>query len=334
MPSQAGPTTPIGGAPLAHTLGDVRSRLVVALAPLLAALVVWPAAGALAQVDEDGGGRQEEGEGTDAEAQADEGEPGYEPDQRGYEPDQRGYEPDQRGNEGDEGGEGESTGGDGGYEPDQRGYDDDEEEREELMGEPTVAMEAADAGYGGAGDYGAGFGLDLRLWLGASGSFLDVFEEDNLLRDSQRGGAGGGFGVTLGFRFGPVTVGPRHTLVVDQATTLATFGLDVLVRLLPEQLTPHVRVAISYALAFGFSDSLPSQGTAQGLLTELGVGFGGRVVGPMTLGAELSAGWLALYRGDVAGCEDPCTSPDLDLTRSGQAHGLILRGTVWIGVEL
>lgn len=330
----------------ARTLGLVRLRLA-----LLFALLALPAlfAPGLAYAQNEGesgenaenGEPTEDGEAEDADEQAIEGDGGYEPDQRGYEPDQRGYEPDQRGAEG--GGEGggedggdQATGGDAGYEPDQRGAEESEpapemtDDAEEMR---TQEISAGTAAYE-SGDYGAGFGLDLRLWLGASGTFLDAFDQDNLLRESQRGDPGGTFGITLGLRFGPMTVGLRHTVIVDGSVTLATFGVDLIVRLLAEQLTPYVRVGVGYALALGFADDLPSQGNAQGVLTELGVGFGGRVLGPMTLGAELSGGWLALYRGDVPDCEDPCSDATLDLTRSGQAHGLMLRGMIYVGFEM
>ena len=49
---------------------------------------------------------------------------------------------------------------------------------------------------------------------------------------------------------------------------------------------------------------------------------------------ELSGGWRARFRGDVPDCEAPCSDPDLDLTQSGRAHGLMLRGLFWVGVEL
>jgi len=204
------------------------------------------------------------------------------------------------------------------------------EEVEELEPVP-MAGEAVATDYAAAEDYGAGFGVDLRLWLGVSGSVFDAFENDNLLRDPQRGGFGGGFGMTLGLRLGQLTVGPRVLVSVDESATLLSVGLDVMVRLTADRLAPYLRGALSYAATLGLRDALPSQPGADGVLTELGVGFGGRVVGPLTLGVEVSAGWAALFRGEVAACDAPCSDATVDLRDSGEAHGLVVRGLFWVG---
>ncbi|MGE0784247.1 MAG: hypothetical protein AB7S26_01065 [Sandaracinaceae bacterium] len=283
------------------------------------------ASAASAQEDEE---EQPAENATDADGEAEEGG-GYEPDQRGYEPDQRG-ETDGGGRSGEpqSGGDGGETG--DGYEPDQRGEVDGEDEEAEA----PAPMSADSAGGAEAAYDSDELGFDLRLALGAGANLLDAIEDDNFARDQQRGGFGGGFALTLGLRLDQVTFGPRFGVSVDPSISYASFGFDVIGRLTSDRFAPYVRGAVSYALAFSFTDPLPSQSASHGILTELALGFGGRIVGPMTLGAELSVGWLALFRNGADPCVDPCAADGLDLSEPGHTHGLVLRGSVYVGAEL
>jgi len=133
-------------------------------------------------------------------------------------------------------------------------------------------------------------------------------------------------------RIGPISLGPRVTFTADPSFVLGAIGLDVGAELTDERLVPTLRVSLSYAFALSLSDPLPSQSSVGGLWTELGAGFRYYPGGPFHFGAELSGGWLALFRAADPACVDSCTDMGtFDLRRSGQSHGLTLRLHIYGG---
>ncbi len=252
--------------------------------------------------------------------------------------DDGGYEPDQRGAEGDEGtsdgtGGGDQATGGGEYEPDQRGAEGDEEELDaggdEAAPEPTTggdrvyAEEAA--GEGGSAAARRGLGVDLQLILGGALNGLDAFGGNNLVQDDQRGSFGGSFGAVIGLGIGPLTIGPRVSFTAEAGFGLGAVGLDIQVALTSGWIAPTMRLSVSYAFLFALADPLPSQNAPDGVWTELGLGARFRVAGPFSIGAELSGGWIALFRGEVPACTDPCDGEGLDLSEAGASHGATLR---------
>jgi hypothetical protein len=244
-------------------------------------------------------------------------------DEGGYEPDQRGAEeaPPTEGTGG-----GEQAAGEEDYEPDQRGAED---EAEELDAEPSPAPAEArsyaeDVALSGSAETaaGRGLGLDLQLPLGAGLSALDAFGGNNLVQSDQGGSAGGSFGAVIGLGLGPLTIGPRLTFTIEPGFVLGAVGLDVQVALTSGWVAPTMRLSVSYAFMVGLADPLPSQNHPDGVWTELGLGARFHVAGPFSIGVEVSAGWLALFRGEVPMCTDPCTGDELDLSESGAAHGV------------
>lgn len=233
----------------------------------------------------------------------------------GYEPDQRGFD----GEGGDEGGEG----GGGGYEPDQRGAVD--------SAPVSESMEMSGGGYGG----GRFFGFDVSLFLGAGLSGLDAAGGDNLVLSTQQGAVGASFGVGLGLRFGPVSLGPRFAFIVDPSFVLGTFGVDVTVALLEERVTPTVRASIAYATLLSLSDALPSQSDARvsGISAELAVGVRWTFASPFVVGAELAGTWMHLGRDAVPSCTTGCDAGAFDLRRGGESDALGLRLHVFGGIS-
>ena len=237
------------------------------------------------------------------------------------------YEPDQRGVE--DGGDTqadpeEQTAGGESYEPDQRGVN----ERLRIdapapMEQSDVEESIAEGDYAASADGGGGIGFDFYLWLGPSLTGIDALEGDNLLLPTQSSTFGGSFGLTLGARIGPLTVGPRLNLVVEPGFVLGAVGVDVIGRLMTGPITPTARVALSYAFAVPTADALPSQNGPDGLLLELGLGVRASLGAGFFLGGELSAGYLALFRSEVPSCTAPWTDgAAFDLRRAGSAHGL------------
>lgn len=268
------------------------------------------------------GGAQDVGADVDGEDAATEGGPGYEPDQRG------GHEEDGQGGDTSGGGEGTDTTSDGDepqYEPDQRGgHEGDEEE----ASEPVSEMLAADSSAGGRGyaDRDGGLGFYTHFLLGGGLTGLDAIEGDNLVLPAQQGSFDVSFGLALGLRIGPISIGPRLTFTADPSFFLGALGLDVGADLTDDRLAPTLRVSLSYAFALSLSDPLPSQRSVGGLWAEVGAGFRYTVEGPLYFGAELSGGWLALFRAADPACVDMCTDMGtFDLRRSGESHGLTLR---------
>ncbi len=257
--------------------------------------------------------------------------------------DEGGYEPDQRGAEDeappDGTGGGEQAAGEEGYEPDQRGAEDEAEELDtegaEAPPEPTSGRSYAEdvSLSGSASAAGRGLGLDLQLILGAGLSALDAFGGNNLVQSDQGGTAGGSFGAVIGLGVGPLTIGPRLTFTVEPGFVLGAVGLDVQVALTSGWVAPTMRLSVSYAFMLGLADPLPSQNHPDGVWTELGLGARIHVTGPFSIGVEVSAGWLALFRGEVPMCTDPCTGDELDLTESGAAHGITGRLHVYGGLR-
>lgn len=277
------------------------------------------------------------------------GEEGYEPDQRGVDEgggdaatdDEEGYEPDQRGveegggdaaegsYESDQGGGEDTAGGETGYEPDQRGA------AEEPLSAPGASQEMFAASDDSEGTSGGrrSIGLDLELWLGLGLTDLGAIDGDNLVRSTQQGGVGGSIGASLRLGIGQLSFGPRFTVSIDPSFVLGAIGLDVRAALMRGAFVPTVRLALSYAFLAGIGDAPPSQPSAAGAWTELGIGFNWRIQGPWVLGADLAGGWLALFREGVVDCVDPCTESDFDVRRDGQSHGLTLRLHVFTGVS-
>lgn len=256
-------------------------------------------------------------------------------------PDEPGYEPDQRGGHEEEG-LGTADGAAGGepeYEPDQRGEHDGGDagtDEEEMAAEPTsvgetvLAADYAEADRAG----GRGYGVYTSFFVGAGLTGLDALWGDNLVTPAQQGSFGASLGIAIGLRIGPVSFGPRVSLTVDPSFVLGTVGVDVTADLTTDRLVPTLRLGLGYAFLAGVSDSLPSQRSVGGLYTELGAGFRYDVGGPFRFGAELSGGWLALSRGEVPDCEDPCTDMgSFDLRRRGEGHGLTLRLHVFGGFD-
>lgn len=275
---------------------------------------------------------EEEGVASEAPAQEEAiaGDGGYEPDQRGAEDDES---PEDTG-----GAEGEATGG-GGYEPDQRGAEGDEEELDEgggadaepmAPGEDRVYTESEGVTAAAAR---RGLGLDLQLIVGFGLNGLDAFGGGNIVQDTQRGSVGGSFGAVLGLGVGPLTIGPRATFTVEPGFVLGAIGLDVQVALTSGWVAPTMRLSVSYAFLLGLSDALPSQNAPDGVWTELGLGARFHVAGPFSIGAELSGGWIALFRGEVTDCTDRCEENGLDVTQSGSANGATLRLHVYGGLS-
>ncbi|MCB9596442.1 MAG: hypothetical protein H6719_27210 [Sandaracinaceae bacterium] len=252
-----------------------------------------------------------------------------------------GYEPDQRGNEEDRTGGGEDTAtGDTDYEPDQRGAEDDEGGGDGGgtggEAEPAEARTEADSYVlESAGDSAArrGLGFDLQVFGGLGVTGLDAFGGDNLVRDDQRGSVGGSFGVGLGLGLGPLTLGPRLSFTAEPAFVLGAIGLDIQVALTSGWIAPTLRLGLSYAFLLSYSDPLPSQNTADGFWAELGIGVRVHVVGPFMLGGELAGGWIAMFRGEVPGCTDPCRDGSFDVSMSGAANGATLRLHVFAGLS-
>ncbi len=259
-----------------------------------------------------------------AQQEAVEAEDGAIDDGAGYEPDQRGVEDGSF--DSTESGEGQSTRGGDRYEPDQRGATVEGTEQQpqpapaQAGGErvDTETLSAAEEGYGRGG-----VGLEFYLWLGAGVTGLDAIEGADLLLPTQSSSIGGSFGLTVGARLGPVTIGPRFSLTLEPSSVLGAIGLDAIVALMSGSITPTVRAALSYAFAIPTAELLPSQNGAGGVLVELGVGLRGELGGGFFLGGELSAGYLALFRDAVPACTAPCTDgASFDLRRPGSAQGL------------
>jgi hypothetical protein len=203
------------------------------------------------------------------------------------------------------------------------------------VGEFPPASESVS--YGGAGGYGGRhfFGFDTTLFLGAGLTGLDAGSGDNLVLPTQQGAVGGSFGVSLGMRLGPVSLGPRFAFVADPSFVLGVFGLDVTVALLDEPITPTVRASVGYAALFSLSDALPSQSDApvSGISTELALGVRWTFASPFVLGAELAGTWLHLGREALPSCASGCDSGAFDLRRGGQSDGLGLRLHVFAGIS-
>lgn len=198
--------------------------------------------------------------------------------------------------------------------------------------EEAVSILQGESGYAGGGIGSSGVGLEFYFWLGGGLTGLDAIEGDNLLLPTQASSAGGSFGLTLGVRVGPVTVGPRFSLTVEPSFLLGAVGLDALVGLIRGPFVPTLRVGLSYAFVSPTAEALPSQNVADGLLVELGAGFRAHVGAGFFLGGELSAGYLALFRDEVPACVDPCTDGGaFDLRRPGSAHGLMGRLQIFAG---
>ncbi|HJL15999.1 MAG TPA: hypothetical protein RMH99_10095 [Sandaracinaceae bacterium LLY-WYZ-13_1] len=234
-----------------------------------------------------------------------------------------------------EGAEGTAVTAGGGYEPDQRGtVEEDAGGDAEPAPEPMSGVEAVSRDEAEAYGLDRPFGASIQLWLGAGLTSLDALDGDNLVRESQRGGFGGSFRLSVGARLGPVTVGPRVGLTVDESLAFTTFGLDVQLRLTGDAIAPFVRTSVSYAFVTGVANELPSQDQRiDGVLIELGAGARIAIDGPFHLGAELSGGYLHLERGAAEACDAECTAGDLDVTRPGTSDGLTLRVHVFGGVS-
>ncbi|MBX3269599.1 MAG: hypothetical protein KF729_05030 [Sandaracinaceae bacterium] len=250
----------------------------------------------------------------------------------GYEPDQRGAQerPPQDGAD-------QAAGGETGYEPDQRGV---EEEDEEALAEPAsgTAQEAdrLTLAQTSAADPAArtGFGLDLLLFGGLGADGFEVFGGRNVVRATQGGSVGGSFGASLGLGIGPFSVGPRVSFTFAEPYALGALGIDAHLRLSNGWIAPTLRFSFSYAFLFGLADPLPEQNTPEGMWAELGLGVRVRISDtPIILGAELSGGWLALFRDAVPACTTSCTEPGLNLREGGTTNGATFRLQLFGGVS-